>query len=150
MPGATILPVSSALTGLRLPRCSGHERGQPTNTNRTGFRHGHTVRDVLTAHGWQSSTQGHSCDATRGSGSIIVVAVFFCTLHCALSGRRRRVRGRQNYLRVVMQKVKVGTSAAYLKIKCKLHLVHLNLKLQVLHRRTAVVPEPVTKRQLRR
>ena len=84
--------VSSALTACRLLRCIWHERGQSINTNRTGFRHRHTQRGILTYHhGWQSSAQRPSVDATRGGGSTIVV--LFCMLHSALpTGCRRGSR----------------------------------------------------------
>ena len=85
LPEATILPLVSVPTGCRLLRCSWHEIGQPTNTNRTGFRHRHTQRDILTDHAWQSSTQEHSGDATRWGGSIMVFVLFLCTLSCVIS-----------------------------------------------------------------
>ena len=47
-----------------------------------------------------------------------------------------------------MHKMKVGRSGAYLKNEYKMHRVRIDLKHQLLHRRTVAVPEPETKRQL--
>ena len=85
LPEATILPVGNVPTGCWLLRCSWHEKGQPTNKNRTGVRHRHTQRDILTDHAWQSSTQEHSGDATRWGGSIMVFVLFLCMLSCVIS-----------------------------------------------------------------
>ena len=46
------------------------------------------------------------------------------------------VRGRQSWLRVVMQSVKVDRSGANLENECKMHLVHLYLQRQLLQSRT--------------
>ena len=59
------------------------------------------------------------------------------------------VRGRQSYLRVVMQKVKVDRSDAYLKKKmqdCTLSTSIYNR--QLLHRKAVAVTEPETKHPL--
>ena len=143
MPEVTFLPVSSALTGCPLLRCIWYERGQPTSTTRTGFWNQRTQRYILTDHGSQNSAQGPSGDVTRGGGSNIVVFSARCTPLSlqATAG----VRQRQNYLRVVMRKVKVDRSDEYLKNKCKMHLVHLYLKRQLFLRRAVAVTGAATK-----
>ena len=147
LPEATILPVSSVLAGCRLVRCCWHERGQPTNTNRTGLRHRHTQRYILTDHAEQSSTQEHSGDATRSSERIVQVVYFLHAALCSPSAGCCRGSRQIELLASGHAKVKVGRFDEYLKNKCKMHLVSLNLTRQLLHRRTVAVPEPATKRQ---
>ena len=96
-----------------------HLRGQPINTNRTGFRDQHTQRGLLTDHGGQSSAQGRSGGATHEGGTI---AVLFCTLHSALSaGCHRRLSQTDSILvasgHANFEKVKVDRSDTYLKNK---------------------------------
>ena len=120
--------VSSGLPVCRLLRCIWHQRGQPTTTNRSGFRDQHTQRGMLTDHGGQSSARGPSSGATRGGRSTVVV--LFCTLHSALPAGCRRGSRQSCEWSYGMQNMKVDRSAAHTrKTQCK---IHLYLKRQLL------------------
>ena len=72
------------------------------------------------------------CRLLRWGGSIMVFVLLLCTLHCVIStgcptGSRKIELVASGHL-----KVKVGEFAACFKDKCKMHLVRLHLKHQLL------------------